>query len=195
MNTSKPKSKSELMQWFAENSMTSLHCAISYMRKDGNETPTRESLLKDVEKVITRVSGGGVYLKTIKSDPSSGQGMDYVKLADIRESWLSIESVDEENFLFTEEYFAIFVIEELKLEQQSSIKVLLYQYGNAMKDRPAVRGVLNCTVTDSFYDAALNKLTLDELEYCIQQDKRKTSLAKLERRLKILKSAGDYKVN
>ena len=191
MTVSKPKSKDELIQWFNQNTMTSLHCAVSNIRKEGNATPTRESLLKDVEKVITRVSGGGVYLKTIKADHSSHIGMDYVKFADTRESWLSIEGVDEENFLFTEDFFAIFIIEELKKEQQSSIRVLLYEYGKSIKDRPSVRGVLNGTVTDSFYDAALNQLTWDELMYCIQHESRKTSLKKLERRAKKLKSKAD----
>lgn len=147
--------------------------------------------MKDVEKVITKVSGGGVYLKTIKADHASHIGMDYVKFADTRESWLSIESIDEDRFLFTDDCFAIFIIEDLKKQQQSIIRVLLYEYGNSIKDRPSVRGVLNGTVTDSFYDAALNQLTWDELMYCIKHERRKTSLKKLERQAKKLKEKAD----
>ncbi|MHB1418069.1 MAG: hypothetical protein ACYCX4_00550 [Bacillota bacterium] len=49
-----------------------------------------------------------------------------------------------------------------------------------MKNRANVQWILFCSVTDQNWKEALSRLTEEELQYCLQNERRTTSLNRLK---------------
>lgn len=166
MDSNLPRCKEDLGKWFKDNPNASFKMTkVSMTSKEG--VLSRE--ISHVKRVLKSVEEKGVYF-------TDGEGSII--------SWFGLDSLKDQQLIFTDNYFAVFLLEEMyKLQGKEIITLttMQYDYEHSKTLSRNINGILNCSVNDDNFDAALKRLTDGELKYCLEHETRKTGLKKLKR--------------